>query len=205
MPGDDLLVISSDLETVKTLKRLSKRLGLHIKVRKNITSGVKASHDSQITIIDCFLQDGNCIECLENLHALNNDLLAIVLVDENHRNIGQEALSKDAFFYTTKPFTEEEMEQIIRRALQFNEMKQKSLKMNSCSIEDFLRERLKSYVSKIQEVGSIALYETVISEVEKALLKLSLEETGGNQIKASKILGLNRNTVRNKLKKYKLL
>ncbi|MBL1241662.1 MAG: hypothetical protein COB13_007415, partial [OCS116 cluster bacterium] len=34
------------------------------------------------------------------------------------------------------------------------------------------------------------------------LLRYVLEQTAGNQIKASKILGLNRNTLRKKLKEY---
>ncbi|MGD9015297.1 MAG: helix-turn-helix domain-containing protein [Candidatus Omnitrophota bacterium] len=45
------------------------------------------------------------------------------------------------------------------------------------------------------------LYEFVIQAVEKPLIERILERTFGNQIKAAKILGINRNTLRTKIKK----
>lgn len=44
------------------------------------------------------------------------------------------------------------------------------------------------------------LYDTVIREVERPLLSLTLEATGGNQVKAAQVLGLNRNTLRKKIR-----
>lgn len=49
------------------------------------------------------------------------------------------------------------------------------------------------------------LYEFVINEVEQPLLKTVLQHTGGNQSKAAEILGLNRGTLRKKLKEHNLL
>lgn len=48
------------------------------------------------------------------------------------------------------------------------------------------------------------LYERVVSEAEKAVIKVVLERTGFNQVQASKILGINRNTLYAKIKKYRL-
>ncbi|QJA06536.1 sigma-54-dependent Fis family transcriptional regulator [Thermosulfurimonas marina] len=48
------------------------------------------------------------------------------------------------------------------------------------------------------------LYERVLATVEKALLSRVLEETGGNQLRAARLLGINRNTLRAKLQKYGL-
>jgi two-component system nitrogen regulation response regulator GlnG len=39
-----------------------------------------------------------------------------------------------------------------------------------------------------------------VREVERPLIELSLAATGGNQIKAAKMLGLNRNTLRKKIR-----
>ncbi len=47
---------------------------------------------------------------------------------------------------------------------------------------------------------SSGLYMRVIQEIEKPLLKLTLDHTKGNQSEASEILGINRNTLRKKLK-----
>lgn len=44
------------------------------------------------------------------------------------------------------------------------------------------------------------LYKRVLSEIERPLLFLTLKAAGGNQQKAAKVLGMNRNTLRKKLK-----
>jgi Fis family transcriptional regulator, factor for inversion stimulation protein len=49
------------------------------------------------------------------------------------------------------------------------------------------------------------LYDVVINEVEAPLLKAVLKNTDGNQSKASTMLGLNRGTLRKKMKQHGLL
>jgi Fis family transcriptional regulator len=46
------------------------------------------------------------------------------------------------------------------------------------------------------------LYEMVLREVEEPLLRATLEYTEGNQSRAADILGINRGTLRKKLKLY---
>ena len=48
------------------------------------------------------------------------------------------------------------------------------------------------------------LYERVVSEVERPLIRLALAATRGNQIKAAAMLGLNRNTLRKKIRELEL-
>ena len=49
------------------------------------------------------------------------------------------------------------------------------------------------------------LYELILAQVELPLLKVVLEQTHGNQTKCAQILGLNRGTLRKKLKTYHLM
>ncbi len=44
------------------------------------------------------------------------------------------------------------------------------------------------------------IYDRILREVEKPLIELSLRATGGNQIKAADLLGINRNTLRKKIR-----
>ena len=69
------------------------------------------------------------------------------------------------------------------------------------SLNDVIEEHLKKYFSKYTK-DSIPndLYNSFLKEIEKPLIMQTLEVTDGNQIKASKILGLNRNTLRKKIK-----
>lgn len=48
------------------------------------------------------------------------------------------------------------------------------------------------------------LHNFFISEVEKPFLEVVMKQVGGNQTKAADILGINRNTLRKKLKTYNL-
>ena len=48
------------------------------------------------------------------------------------------------------------------------------------------------------------LYDRILKEIEKPLIELSLASTNGNQIQASKLLGLNRNTLRKKIKELEV-
>ena len=46
------------------------------------------------------------------------------------------------------------------------------------------------------------LYRHFVKALEKQLIERALEHTCGNQLKAAKLLGINRNTMRSKIRKY---
>ena len=65
-------------------------------------------------------------------------------------------------------------------------------------------EALKSYFESLNGHKPGDLYQLVIGEVEKPLFRAVLTYTKGNQSEAAEILGINRGTLRKKLKDYKL-
>ncbi len=64
---------------------------------------------------------------------------------------------------------------------------------------------LQQYFSHLGDSPLTNLYELVLSEVEAPLLEAVLRHTGSNQSKASIMLGLNRGTLRKKLKQHGML
>jgi len=48
------------------------------------------------------------------------------------------------------------------------------------------------------------LYDRILKEMERPLLEETLSRVGYNQIKAAKILGINRNTLRKKIKELNI-
>jgi two-component system nitrogen regulation response regulator GlnG len=46
------------------------------------------------------------------------------------------------------------------------------------------------------------LYERALAELERPLIRMTLAETRGNQIRAAALLGLNRNTLRKKIREH---
>jgi Fis family transcriptional regulator len=65
-------------------------------------------------------------------------------------------------------------------------------------------ECLNNYFASLNGHKPGDLYQLVIGEVEKPLFRAVLTYTKGNQSEAAEILGINRGTLRKKLKDYKL-
>ena len=71
----------------------------------------------------------------------------------------------------------------------------------AAAVEAHLGDYLATFGSDLPPDG---LYERVLTEIERPLLTLALAATRGNQIRAAKLLGINRNTLRKKLSDHKL-
>ncbi len=63
---------------------------------------------------------------------------------------------------------------------------------------------IENFFNDIGDHQPVDLYKMVISEVEQAMLTSVMRYANGNQSRAAEILGINRSTLRKKLKCYKL-
>lgn len=72
------------------------------------------------------------------------------------------------------------------------------------SLEETVRRKLQSYFHQSAAIPLTDLHALIISQVEKPLIELTLEHTGGNQLKAAELLGINRNTLRKKITEFKI-
>lgn len=66
-------------------------------------------------------------------------------------------------------------------------------------------EALRDYFASLNGHRPGDLYQLVLGEVEKPLFKAVMSYTNGNQSEAATILGINRGTLRKKLKSYHLI
>ena len=73
------------------------------------------------------------------------------------------------------------------------------------TLRECVKSSLAAYLEKVDPENITDLYELVLSEVEAPLLETVLQHTRSNQSRASSMLGLNRGTLRKKLKKYGML
>lgn len=74
----------------------------------------------------------------------------------------------------------------------------------SISLKDYIEKRLHDFIKRFKASEGSNLYYTLLREIEKPLITMVLKETGGNQIQAAHMLGLNRNTLRKKIKDLKI-
>lgn len=73
------------------------------------------------------------------------------------------------------------------------------------SLREMVKNSIEQYFENLGGHETINLYDLVLKEVEVPLLTVVLEQTKNNQSKAAKILGLNRGTLRKKLKQCDLI
>jgi two-component system nitrogen regulation response regulator GlnG len=71
--------------------------------------------------------------------------------------------------------------------------------LEDMAFEEMVRAKLAGFLDRMDGYPVHDLYERICARVERPLFDLVLERTGGNQVKAAEILGLNRNTLRKKL------
>lgn len=73
------------------------------------------------------------------------------------------------------------------------------------SLHDSVTIAVRQYLEELDGQLATDVYEMVLAEIEAPLLKEIMQYTRNNQTKASIMLGLNRGTLRKKLKQYKLI
>ncbi len=76
---------------------------------------------------------------------------------------------------------------------------------NTETLRDSVELAMNNYFQNLdgQDVNNV--YQMVMSEVEAPMLEVVMRYTRDNQTRASQVLGLNRGTLRKKLKQYGLL
>ena len=144
--------------------------------------------------------------------------LAGAVLDEIAGRLGLErrALTPGAMeWLTAQPWwgNEAELEVTLWRAyllaeggsISLDELSGGSREGRGSDLEGFFKERLAAVLSSVNEGGAGDLYTHTIRSVEKPLLELVLRESGGNQLRAARILGMNRNTLRRKLQDLGIL
>lgn len=71
-------------------------------------------------------------------------------------------------------------------------------------LSDSVREATEKYLEDMDGHEPCELYDLFMAQVEKPLIEVVLGHTRGNVSRAAQVLGLNRGTLRNRLKKYDL-
>ena len=71
-------------------------------------------------------------------------------------------------------------------------------------LSDSVREAMEQYFTDLDGHEPNELYDLFLTQVEKPLFEKVMAHTGGNVSRAAQVLGMNRGTLRKRLKKYNL-
>jgi two-component system, NtrC family, nitrogen regulation response regulator GlnG len=75
----------------------------------------------------------------------------------------------------------------------------------TADFEELVNAVLPRFVREAAPAENGRLYRSVMTRIELPLLRQALELSGGNQLKAARLLGINRNTLRKRLRHLGLL
>lgn len=76
---------------------------------------------------------------------------------------------------------------------------------NAPLLRDSVEAAIAQFLRELEGESCVDLYDMVLAQMEEPLLRVVLEHTDGNQSRAAALLGLNRGTLRTKLRRYGLL
>ncbi|MGQ0659215.1 MAG: DNA-binding transcriptional regulator Fis [Chromatiales bacterium] len=71
-------------------------------------------------------------------------------------------------------------------------------------LQECVRRALRAYFRALDGHSPGEVYELVLSEIEPPLLEVVMGQVSGNLTRAAEMMGINRATLRKKLKKYRL-
>jgi len=77
-------------------------------------------------------------------------------------------------------------------------------KNNTSLLQQSVEMAIRKYLDDLDGELPCNLFETVISEVEQPMLKTMLRHCDNNQSRTASCLGINRGTLRKKLKQYRI-
>ena len=75
----------------------------------------------------------------------------------------------------------------------------------SISLSDAVKHSIETYFKDLEGEPAHGVYSMVVESVERTLIEEILKRTEGNQSEAAEMLGINRNTLRTKMKKFQFL
>jgi len=75
----------------------------------------------------------------------------------------------------------------------------------TAEFDELVNAILPRFVREAAPAENGKLYRSVMTRIELPLLRQALELSGGNQLKAARLLGINRNTLRKRLRHLGLL
>ena len=76
--------------------------------------------------------------------------------------------------------------------------------MRENELSSTVRKVMKQYFKDLDGERCTGIYEMVVAAVEKPMLEVVMFQAQGNQTRAAQLLGVNRNTLRKKLKQHGL-
>lgn len=76
--------------------------------------------------------------------------------------------------------------------------------LDTCSIEEIVHYKVTRFLDKLGHFYPPGLHKKLTAKFEAPLIREMLKRNAGNQVQTAKALGINRNTLRKRMKEYRI-
>lgn len=119
-PKAKILIIDDEDVICKGCKQTLEKDGFEVDYAQNGIVGLAKLHDKayHIVLIDLMMPQIKGLDVLESVKKYDPDIVKIIITGFATEQVITEALKKGAYDYLAKPFSANELREIIKRALQ---------------------------------------------------------------------------------------
>ena len=152
-----ILVVDDDLGMRDTLEAVLLAEGYEVKVAENgsETEDVLKQESFDVTLLDFKMPDCTGIDLLPRIKELAPNMPIIMMTAYGTVKVAVEAVKQGAYDFITKPFELEEMQLLIKKALEMKKLTDENHELRMMLKEKFIFKNIVGTSAKMQEVFEI--------------------------------------------------
>jgi len=156
--NDTILVIEDDAPQLRALTGFLKRQGFNVLWSSSGTGGVRTAREQPIDMVltDYKMPDKNGLDVLREIKNINPEIPVILITAHGTEEIAVQAMKEGAFDYLTKPIDLDEVEIIVRKALERKQLVSENRELRRQLEEKYRFHEIISGSSEMEEVINTA-------------------------------------------------
>jgi DNA-binding NtrC family response regulator len=187
------------------VRRVVEGLQFEVAVASTAAEGVDIFKEfsPDVVVLDLAGPDGAGLDALRQVRAVNPRGPVVLIAAPGTTEAALQALKDATFDCLCEPVDLDRLRAVLERAVEVARgMKAPSPPSATVEGKGY---GLEALIAALQRPGERDLYARVIQAVDRVLFTEVLRQTHGNQLRASEILGIDRKTLRHKLRNLGLL
>jgi DNA-binding NtrC family response regulator len=217
-----ILLIDDNAGVCSSFRDIGEKQQFEVAVASTVAEGVDAfkAFGPDVVVLVLALPDGSGMEAFRATRAANPMCPVVFITAHGTIETALEAMREGAFNFLTKPVELDylwpgnvrELQSVVKEAmvrtrgrLLLPEYLPESVRGTAAPAEESGGHALEDLIASLQRAGESDLYARVVQAVDRVLLAEVLRQTHGNQLRASEVLGIDRKTLRQKLRNLGLI
>ena len=154
MPQTHILIIDDDQAVREVLEETLTNEGYAVSVAEDATTGVQMvkDHPVQIVITDFQLPDFDGLEVIDRISRIDAKIIPIVMTGFGTVECAVQAMKAGAFDFITKPFDPETAIVVVRKAVEFQRLRQENHLLRKAVRDQYRLEQLIGVSEPIRQV-----------------------------------------------------